>query len=706
MFGNIYNKIEFENLFLLESLLFLIFFTVNSFLLYKLIKKFRHNKDTINNDQPNDNSSQQNSPNKFPFRFYKGSTTITLISYIVFNIVILLLLIPLGINLFFSDPQMTQTYPNPSDYWNDYEKPIYIEYDRPLNVKDLRLNISPETEGNWEYIKSFSFLPFVRKIKFYPKETVYPGHEIMVYLSDVSNITDQQDFREDNFKFHSVDLPTVENTIPENNSKNVQIDQDIVFKLSHKEGSFVEWNFKINHDESYEVERNNTDEIKLKFNNPLKQNTDYIVKIFQVPLAKDTQTNEITKKGESKLMYTINFQTVKAPLITNITPQGSGILTNSNISIEFENDMNKESVENAFSISPQIPGIKSWQNNKKFIFNPNTQFQKNTTYTIKLNKGIKSLVGGTTHQHSTFVFTTIGHVRVVGRSPSSNLSSVNIASPIKITFNQAVDKTSAEKNFSVSPNIEGAFSWSGNTLIFTPSSNLPYSTKYEIKINSGIKSIHGLNSNEDYNFSFITEPKKVVLNVPSYRQVNSKACQLVAARMLLGYKGINKSTNQLYSEIAKDTTPCDAENNVWGNPHIGFVGDINGNHDCASGQRGYGVYWEPVSGLLSRNGVSNRIYRGWNVSSLAAEIEKGHPAMVWWQNGFSSPDNVSWTTPEGTSIYAVNGMHSEVVIGFIGTTDNPTHFIVNDPWRGRRTLDVGYFKALWGYFNNTAIVIY
>jgi uncharacterized protein YvpB len=95
-----------------------------------------------------------------------------------------------------------------------------------------------------------------------------------------------------------------------------------------------------------------------------------------------------------------------------------------------------------------------------------------------------------------------------------------------------------------------------------------------------------------------------------------------------------------------------------------------------------------------------------SISDLANEVAQGHPVILWWQNGWSAPNDISWTTPDGQYIYAINGMHSEVAVGFIGPTDNPTHIIVNDPWRGRRELEVGYFKSLWGYFNNTGVVIY
>jgi len=102
-----------------------------------------------------------------------------------------------------------------------------------------------------------------------------------------------------------------------------------------------------------------------------------------------------------------------------------------------------------------------------------------------------------------------------------------------------------------------------------------------------------------------------------------------------------------------------------------------------------------------------KVYSGWSAAGIAQEIENGNPAILWGQNGLASPYNKSWTTPGGVSVYAINGMHSVVAVGFIGPSSNPSHIIVRDPWRGQRTLTVSQlYGAPWGYFNRTALVVY
>jgi len=51
-------------------------------------------------------------------------------------------------------------------------------------------------------------------------------------------------------------------------------------------------------------------------------------------------------------------------------------------------------------------------------------------------------------------------------------------------------------------------------------------------------------------------------------------------------------------------------------------------------------------------------------------------------------------------------MHSEVIVGYIGTPQSPTTVITNDPWLGKRYQSVSSFKYYWSYLGNTGIVIY
>jgi uncharacterized protein YvpB len=628
------------------------------------------------------------------------------IQFFILNLIFLGVIGMMFSNLFLSYPKMVETYPKWDANWNDGERPIEIIFDRPINTDRLIINMNPETSGTWVFEKSFDFLPFVRQIKYYPTETIFPGQEVIVYFTRVTNVLDTHKNREEMLQFNSVELPRVVGSIPENNSEKIQTNQEIVFKLSHKEGSFVDWEIVTNHkDDTFKFERDGSDILKVKFDEDMNQSDGYIIKVYQIPLSKDFATGEVRPSSTRELAYELQFKTVEAPNISSSSPKGNDIDTNSKISILFDNDMDKNSVEQRFEISPRVEGIKNWNNDRSFVFQP-TQLKKGTTYTVSLKNGSKTQDGGVMASDYSYKFSTLGAVKVNKWDPGNGANGISVKNNIRVTFNQPVDKASAEASFQISPNVSGNFSWEGNTMKFQPSQDLLHLNEYSLQINSGVRTINGLDSTEEFKSRFTTEVKRVELAVPLRRQTNSKECQIVATEMILAYKGKGKSKTQIFNEFPKDNTVCNATDNTWGNPHVGFVGDINGNHDCASGNRGYGVYWSPVSNYLSSNGVRNSVQSGWNVQGVAREIDAGNPVIVWWQNGWSSATDVSWNTPDGKNIRAINGMHSEIVVGYIGSAENPTHFILNDPWRQRRVMEVGQFKGLWSYFNNTAIVVY
>jgi len=602
-------------------------------------------------------------------------------------------------------PNYYAVFPKEDEIWNDYQKPIEISFSVPIDKDILIINMAPETKGDWEFEKSFSFLPFIRRIKFYPKETIYPDQDIMIYLTDLTNHFHTMDGGEHLIRFYSISLPDVESTTPENEAADVPIDQDIIINLNQKDGSYVAWNFDFNIETDYSLIRDNEKYIILGLNENLKQGETYEIDIYQIPLSTNIETLEIIKRGEKVNAGKIKFTTVTAPMIESFEPTGTTVMPDSQIKIVFDNEMNKDSVESAFSINPETEGEITWEDDRTFIFTPSESLPKETHYEITFKQGIKSIVGGTSEEDIIYTFDTIGAVRVIGWSPGYGATNVRIGSSINITFDQTVDHTSAQESFSISPAISGNFSWNGNTMIFTPSSSLAYSTQYTTTIQSGVKTVYGYDSRQSFSSTFTTETNIFSLSVPLYRQTHAFTCNITAVAMVLSYSGVPSSEMSVYNNIAKDNTPCTIAGSdiiTWGNPHAGYVGNIDGAGECG----GYGIYWEVASSYMSSVGVSNRIYTGWNVADLAREVQNGHPAVIWWQNGWASPYDKSWNTPDGQYIRAINGMHSEVVIGFIGPVDNPTHIITNDPWRGRRTLTVSYFNSLWGYFNRTAVVVY
>lgn len=79
-----------------------------------------------------------------------------------------------------------------------------------------------------------------------------------------------------------------------------------------------------------------------------------------------------------------------------------------------------------------------------------------------------------------------------------------VTTQINVTFSEAMNKTSAQSAFSTSPAITGNFSWNGNTMLYTPRSNLTYEAKFTVTIGTGAKDLAGNSLQSSFRWQFGT----------------------------------------------------------------------------------------------------------------------------------------------------------------------------------------------------------
>lgn len=91
--------------------------------------------------------------------------------------------------------------------------------------------------------------------------------------------------------------------------------------------------------------------------------------------------------------------------------------------------------------------------------------------------------------------------------------------PINVTFYWDMDTEATEKAFSISPEVDGSFSWKdqNTTLVFTPSKTYAAGTEYTVTISTDAKHSEGINMTEPFSFKFKTndrESMRVLTNYP------------------------------------------------------------------------------------------------------------------------------------------------------------------------------------------------
>ena len=190
------------------------------------------------------------------------------------------------------------------------------------------------------------------------------------------------------------------------------------------------------------------------------------------------------------------------------------------------------------------------------------------------------------------------------------------------------------------------------------------------------------------------------LNVPFYRQEHSLSCEVATLKMVLEYYGIKVEEDDLIARLPFDTFgPRNVEENIWGDPNQGFVGDI----DAKIPNGGYGVYEDPLV-KLARDFREAKKLEYPALREVLEIVEAGYPVIVW--GTISSGKDISWKTREGKKIKAVFGEHTRVVIGFKGTPESPSFIYLLDPIYGQVRMSREKFLKNWDSLDRKAVVVY
>jgi hypothetical protein len=91
-------------------------------------------------------------------------------------------------------------------------------------------------------------------------------------------------------------------------------------------------------------------------------------------------------------------------------------------------------------------------------------------------------------------------------TPLNNAKNVAVKATVSVTFNKAMNGSSAEAAYTmVDPSanaVSGSFAWSGNTMTFTPDDDLDYNTVYTCTVGAGAQDSQGEALSSSYTWSF------------------------------------------------------------------------------------------------------------------------------------------------------------------------------------------------------------
>jgi hypothetical protein len=154
-----------------------------------------------------------------------------------------------------------------------------------------------------------------------------------------------------------------------------------------------------------------------------------------------------------------------SPKIIAYTPTGDNVSPEEHISITFSEEMDKESVINAFSITPVTLGTFSWQANK-LIFIPLSDLSGNTKYTISISTKARDISGNYLQKPFSWQFTTFNPSPIIWSYSPVDLSP-SIFEGESLTFKvYASDPNHNELKYSWK--LDGVEKSTTNSWVYTP----------------------------------------------------------------------------------------------------------------------------------------------------------------------------------------------------------------------------------------------
>ena len=580
-------------------------------------------------------------------------------------------------------PTITSVTPNSGGTFDPTSPAISLLFSAPVKYESLSVHTYPEIDM---FVRPQGFLSNLLQVgtqlTIVPRTTLPPGQRYMVYITNIEGPWTKGYGGERLLELNNPDTQVVESSI-KHDDDDVLTTEKIIIKLKNAFVSEKEWSVRINPPHEIQIHAIDSKTLEITPAIPFHQGTKYTLSVIQTPILLTLTTKQEMTRLEERTIHTIDFTTVKPAYISSINPQGDNINPSDPFVLVFDQPMDRDSVNTRLSISPTVPLEFYWSLDDTTLTLQHPTLPKDNSYTLTLESGIQTQLGGTLESTASFAFKTAGHLLVQDISPANASTEVSQNSPIQLTFNQEISQNVANY-FEINPKTNGVFSVSKNKLLFTPKQPLADNTTYTATLSSGAPSIYGLPSATDITTSFTTKPKEVLLDVPYYHQQSNFTCNIAAARMLLSYRGIQTTEAALIHTIGL------GGKRGSGNPFVGYIDD-------------YGTYWPAILRGITAQRPARLIESG-KLLDILQEIDRGNPVMTWGQNGWSDPHDLSWTATDGTYIPAINGMHSSVVRGYRGTPESPSLIYINDPWRGQYTISPDEFMRRWKYVKMALVI--
>jgi len=218
------------------------------------------------------------------------------------------------------------------------------------------------------------------------------------------------------------------------------------------------------------------------------------------------------------------------PEIVSISPVdgATGVSRDTSIDVVFSKEMDTNKTSNEFSLDSdagRVEGYFTWSpDGKRLSFKPARNLGEATLYRVSIASSAEDIHGNDLRKSHVSIFSVSADLappRLISFAPAND-SAVAPDAVISLVFSEAIDLNSLYGGVSISPPLEGRYSWDAShaLITFTPLYPMPFGTTYAVTVNTDIRDASGnrLPDTEFFNFTVgddFTKPTLAVSQPPS-----------------------------------------------------------------------------------------------------------------------------------------------------------------------------------------------
>ena len=169
------------------------------------------------------------------------------------------------------------------------------------------------------------------------------------------------------------------------------------------------------------------------------------------------------------------------------------------------------SLPQAFSLEPSAAGHGEWQNTSTYIFYPEPGLAGGILYTVRINPDLKSTQNSPLETAESWSF-SVAAPSLLSAVPQDGESSIRLDSPVRLTFNQAMNPESVLANFALldagGQPVGGEASWNQafTEFTYTPSALLERKSLYTVRLNAEAQNAAGMPLGAAFSATWETVP--------------------------------------------------------------------------------------------------------------------------------------------------------------------------------------------------------